>query len=217
MKRLCLLLALMLLCAGCSVALDGSSAGKPPDTEASSGTLPSTAPEGISGQDGPQCTEDMTSVQEAPDGISGQDDPAPPQSTGPMDGTKGPESRSITEEETGMRMTVEANGEVFYAVLEENDAAHALVGMMENGSVEIEMRDYSGFEKVGPLGRSLPTSNSQTTTLAGDIVLYNGDQIVIFYGSNSWSYTRIGHIEDLTGWAEALGGGDLTVRFSIEK
>ena len=114
-----------------------------------------------------------------------------------------------------MRMMVEAGGQRFYAVLEQNEAVRALVRMMEEGPVTIQMRDYSGFEKVGPLGQSLPASNSQTTTQAGDIVLYNGDQIVIFYGSNAWSYTRIGHIEDLTGWAEALGGGDLAVTFSL--
>ena len=87
---------------------------------------------------------------------------------------------------------------------------------MEQGPVTIAMSDYSGFEKVGPLGTSLPASNQQTTTQAGDIVLYQGNQIVIFYGSNSWSYTRLGHIGDLTGWEEALGGGDVTVTFSLE-
>ena len=76
---------------------------------------------------------------------------------------------------------------------------------------------YGGFEKVGPLEQRLPTENAQTTTQAGDIVLYQGDQIVLFYGSNSWSYTRLGKIDDLTGWAEALGGGDLSVTFSLQK
>ena len=57
--------------------------------------------------------------------------------------------------------------------------------------------------------------NSQTVTQAGDIVLYNGNQIVIFYGSNSWSYTRLGKIDDLTGWKRALGSGDVTVTFSV--
>ena len=79
------------------------------------------------------------------------------------------------------------------------------------------MTDYSGFEKVGALGTSLPTSNSQTTTQSGDIVLYQGNQIVIFYGSNSWSYTRLGKIDDLTGWKDALGSGDVTVTFSMEE
>ena len=70
-------------------------------------------------------------------------------------------------------------------------------------------------EKVGPLGRSLPASDSQTTTQAGDIVLYQSNQIVLFYGSNSWNYTRLGSIDDLTGWEDALGSGDVTVTLSL--
>ena len=92
----------------------------------------------------------------------------------------------------------------------------AFVRMMQTAPVVIQMNDYSGFEKVGSIGTSLPASNSQTTTQPGDIVLYNGNQIVIFYGSNSWSYTRLGKIDDLSGWTEALGSGDVTVTFSLE-
>lgn len=123
---------------------------------------------------------------------------------------------SNEEENTEMRMNVQVNGNNFTATLEENAAVDALVAMMEQGPVTIQMSDYSGFEKVGALGTSLPASNQQTTTQAGDIVLYQGDQIVMFYGSNSWSYTRLGHIDDLTGWTEALGSGDVTVTFSLE-
>ena len=86
---------------------------------------------------------------------------------------------------------------------------------MREAPVVIQMSDYSGFEKVGSLGTSLPASNSQITTKSGDIVLYNGNQIVIFYGSNSWNYTRIGRIDDLSGWEDALGNGDVTVTFSV--
>lgn len=118
-------------------------------------------------------------------------------------------------EETDVKLKVEVNGTTFTATLEDNAAVDAFVEMMREAPVVIQMSDYSGFEKVGPLGTSLPTSNSQTTTQAGDIVLYNGNQIVIFYGSNSWSYTRLGKIDDLTGWEEALGRGDVTVTFSI--
>ena len=122
------------------------------------------------------------------------------------------------EEGTGaMTMNVQVGDASFTAALEENDAVSVLIEMMEEGPVTIEMDDYSGFEKVGPLGTSLPASNSQTTTQAGDIVLYQGNQIVMFYGSNSWSYTRIGHITDLTGWEEALGSGSVTVTFSLEE
>lgn len=68
---------------------------------------------------------------------------------------------------------------------------------------------------VGSLETDLPADDSRTTTRAGDIVLYNGNQIVVFYGSNSWSYTRIGKIDDLSGWEDALGSGDVTVTFSL--
>ena len=121
-----------------------------------------------------------------------------------------------TEENTVTNMNVQVGDVVFSATLEENEAVSALVEMMRESPVVIQMSDYSGFEKVGSLGTSLPASNSQTTTQTGDIVLYNGNQIVIFYGSNSWSYTRLGHIDDLTGWEEALGRGDVTVIFSLE-
>ena len=121
-----------------------------------------------------------------------------------------------TEENKVANMNVQVGDVVFSATLEENEAVSALVEMMRENPVVIQMSDYSGFEKVGSLGTSLPASNSQTTTQTGDIVLYNGNQIVIFYGSNSWSYTRLGHIDDLTGWEEALGNGDVTVTFSLE-
>ena len=120
-----------------------------------------------------------------------------------------------TEENTVTNMNVQVGDVVFSATLEENETVSALVEMMRESPVVIQMSDYSGFEKVGSLGTSLPASNSQTTTQTGDIVLYNGNQIVIFYGSNSWSYTRLGHIDDLTGWEEALGRGDVTVIFSL--
>ena len=127
-------------------------------------------------------------------------------------------SSSETEsvEDTAMKMKIEVNGSLFTATLADNAAVDALVDWVEEGPVTLELSDYAGFEKVGPLGRSLPASDSQTTTHAGDIVLYQGDQIVLFYGSNSWSYTRLGRIDDLTGWEDALGSGDVTVTLSLE-
>lgn len=119
------------------------------------------------------------------------------------------------KEQTAMKMNVQVGTYVFTATLEDNDAVRELTEMMQAGPVTINMSDYSGFEKVGPLGRSLTTSNSQTTTMAGDIVLYSGNNIVMFYGSNSWSYTRLGKIDDLTDWAAALGSGDITATFSL--
>ena len=138
------------------------------------------------------------------------------ESTHPSE-TEEPEQAETPEPENSeMKMIVNVNGQDFTATLENNSAVDALVQMMENGPVTLQLSDYAGFEKVGPLGQSLPASNSQTTTHAGDIVLYQGNQIVMFYGSNSWSYTRLGHIDDLTGWEEALGSGDVTVTLSME-
>lgn len=111
------------------------------------------------------------------------------------------------------KLNITVNGRSFSATMEDNAASHALLDMLP---LTISMNDYSSFEKVGSLGASLPTSNAQTTTHAGDVVLYNGNQIVIFYGSNSWSYTRLAHVDDLTGWADALGSGDVTVTFAAE-
>lgn len=127
------------------------------------------------------------------------------------------ESKTSEEASTEMKMKLQVGDSTFTAVLENNAAVDALVEMMKEEPVVIKMSDYSGFEKVGALGKSLPANNSQTTTEAGDIVLYQGNQIVIFYGSNSWSYTRLGRIENLTGWEEALGRGDVTVTFSLEE
>ena len=123
------------------------------------------------------------------------------------------------EEPTNMdktKMNIQIGDATFTATLEDNAAVQELIEMMKEGPVTIDMHDYSGFEKVGPLGRSLTTDNQQTTTTAGDIVLYNGDQIVMFYGSNAWSYTRIGRINDLSGWEEALGSGSITAVFSLD-
>lgn len=126
-----------------------------------------------------------------------------------------PASDEEPQEVTEMKLNVEVGEHTFSAVLEENAAVDALVDLLRQGPQTIRMSDYSGFEKVGSLGISLPAEDRQTTTQAGDIVLYTGNQIVMFYGSNSWSYTRLGHIDDLTGWEEALGSGDVTVRLSL--
>lgn len=119
------------------------------------------------------------------------------------------------ESDDAMKMNVQIGKRSFTATLENNAAVSELVEMMRQGPVSIDMSDYSGFEKVGSLGKSLTVDNRQTTTAAGDIVLYNGSNIVMFYGSNSWSYTRIGHIDDLTGWEDALGNGNITAVFTI--
>ena len=80
-------------------------------------------------------------------------------------------------------------------VWEENNSVKALKALAEKEPLTIPMSMYGGFEQVGPIGQSIVRDDKQTTTEAGDIVLYSGNQIVIFYGSNSWAYTRLGHVE----------------------
>ena len=68
----------------------------------------------------------------------------------------------------------------------------------QNGAIEVSASRYGGFEQVGSLPQSFSRNDVQTTTQPGDIVLYSGNQLVIFFGSNSWSYTRLGHIDGLS-------------------
>ena len=184
-----------------------------PDTSASSESIPADELESTH----PSETEEpeQTKTPEPENSAASSDKPEQELSA-PSQETENTESESLEEENSKMKMNVNVNGQYFTATLENNSAVDALVQMMENGPVTLQLSDYAGFEKVGSLGQSLPASNSQTTTHAGDIVLYQGNQIVMFYGSNSWSYTRLGHIDDLTGWEEALGSGDVTVTLSME-
>ena len=192
--------ALTILLTGCG---NGEQVESDPESSSAAQIETTTSSESTSYSE-PETSEQDIALEEPEESDS---------STAPESGE--PETEQDEEENSEMQMNVQVGGSTFTATLEENEAVDALVDMMEQGSVTIQMSDYSGFEKVGPLGTSLPTSNSQTTTQAGDIVLYQGNQIVMFYGSNSWSYTRLGHINDLTGWEEALGSGDVTVTFSL--
>ena len=100
-----------------------------------------------------------------------------------------------TTSQSNMSINITIDGNTMPVHLVDNAATRELVALLQENSITYEADDYGGFEKVGALGRSLPTSNSQLTTEAGDVILYNGNQIVLFYGSNSWSYTRLGRID----------------------
>ena len=121
------------------------------------------------------------------------------------------------EEKSGMRMKI---GDTVVAVeWEKNESVEALKELCRNTPLTIQMSMYGGFEQVGPLGTSLPRNDIQTTTSAGDIVLYSGNQMVVFYGSNSWAYTRLGRITDKSAreMAELLGNGNVTVTIGVFK
>ena len=103
--------------------------------------------------------------------------------------------------------------------LVDNTATRELVAALQQGDITYEAHDYGGFEKVGALGRSLTASDTQITTQAGDVILYNSNNIVLFYGSNTWSYTRIGSMEygtldELKSFLKA-GQGNVSVKLSL--
>ena len=116
-------------------------------------------------------------------------------------------------------INITIDGKTMPIQLVDNAATQKLVAILQESPITYEADDYGGFEKVGALGHSLPTSNSQLTTSAGDVILYNGNQIVLFYGSNSWSYTRLGHIDypsldELKAFLKA-GEGRVSVTLSV--
>ena len=119
------------------------------------------------------------------------------------------------EEAQTMRMKIgETDVEVAW---EDNESVDALKELARDG-LSIQMSMYGGFEQVGPIGRSLPREDSQTTTQAGDIVLYSGNQLVVCYGSNAWAYTRLGRIADKSAseLSELLGSGNVSITLNLK-
>ena len=129
-----------------------------------------------------------------------------------------PEPQEPISEETEMdkQLHFMIDGTEVSVAWEDNASVYALTDLVDANPLTVEMSMYGGFEQVGSIGTSLPRNDKQTTTDAGDIVLYSGNQIVIFYGSNSWSYTRLGRITDKTAaeMTELLSRGDVTVTVS---
>ena len=143
--------------------------------------------------------------------------------------TQAPESTAFQESETHVQSVEQTEQAVQASALqmtigdtpvsvdwEDNESVEALKDLCINRPLTIQMSMYGGFEQVGSIGADLPQNDEQTTTSSGDIVLYSGDQIVVFYGSNTWAYTRLGHIADKTQAElnELLSNGNITVTLS---
>lgn len=185
-KRISMLLiaALFTLCAGCGNAPEaGREEAAPAPETTASAPETTTAPE-----------------KESP--------AAPEQSEEAQD-------RSDETEEANMEkpLRLAVGGTELSVAWESNESVEALAELAGTETLTVEMSMYGGFEQVGPLGTSLPRDDLQTNTQAGDIVLYSGNQIVIFYGSNSWAYTRLGRITDKSAaeLTELLGNGGVVV------
>ena len=107
----------------------------------------------------------------------------------------------------------------FTADFADNSSADAFRELLAQGSLTIDMSDYGSFEKVGSIGQSLPREDTQISTTTGDVILYQGNQIVILYGTNSWSYSRLGKIQNAAkdDLLTAFGSGDVAITFSLTK
>lgn len=111
---------------------------------------------------------------------------------------------------------LKVNDHIFDVELENNPATKELVKKLETGNVSVNATDYGNFEKVGDLGFSLPANDENIKTEPGDIVLYQKNQISVFYDSHSWSYTKLGKIQNASDLKEILGSGNTTLEFRLK-
>ena len=153
------------------------------------------------------------------------DEPEPPVQTQPEETVEtmpeetvetAPEQPEETGEEQDSMIYAHIGDSVLTIKPEDNSSAKAFLDLLAGGDVTVEMHDYGGFEKVGSLGTSLTRNDEQITTEPGDVILYQGNQITIYYGVNSWSFTRLGRVQDMSQseLIDALGD-DPTVVFSL--
>lgn len=128
--------------------------------------------------------------------------------------TQSIEHTATTEETAALQMTIDDTP--VSVDWQDNESVQALKEFCSNQPLMIQMSRYGGFEQVGSIGTDLPQNDVSTTTSSGDIVLYSGNQMVVFYGSNTWAYTRLGHITDKTQaeLTELLSNGNVTITLS---
>ena len=122
----------------------------------------------------------------------------------------------LNEEKSDNKLKISVNGTELTATLEDNSSAQALTELLKQGNITVDMSDYGNFEKVGNLPQSLPKNDENITTVPGDIILYQGNKITIYYAENTWDFTKLGHIDNITQeeLKEILGDDDVTVTLS---
>ena len=130
--------------------------------------------------------------------------------------TQSPKSSAQTE--ALVKLKIHVNDTTFTATLEENTSAKAFAEFLAQGDMTLDMHDYGSFEKVADLPRSFPRNDKQIDTDAGDIILYQGNSITIYYDKNSWNFTRLARIDTVnkTRLQQILGKGNVKATFSVE-
>ena len=107
------------------------------------------------------------------------------------------EVEATPSDKSAITMNITINGKTVSCQLVDNSSTRALLAQLEKGDITYEAEDYGNFEKVGNIGVSLPQNNESITTTAGDVILYQGNKICLYYGTNSWTFTRLGKIEGM--------------------
>lgn len=123
------------------------------------------------------------------------------------------QDNSSSQEEPMLKITV--GDQELLATFADNSSAEEFRDLLAQGPVTISMDDYGGFEKVGSLGTTLTRNDTRITTQPGDVILYQGNQITIYYGTNTWNFTRLAKINDSTDLQAKLGTGTVQVTFSL--
>lgn len=116
-------------------------------------------------------------------------------------------------------LNMKVNGKNIRIMLNDNSSAEAVKGLLKEGPVTLEMKDYAHMEKFGSLGRQLPRNDRPITTKAGDVILSEGHLLVIYYAPNTWNFTKIGAVQNMTEQElrEVLGKGNITVILSLDE
>lgn len=142
-------------------------------------------------------------------------DSAPPPSQSVISEQESSQSQdnSSSQEEPMLKITV--GDQELLATFADNSSAEEFQDLLAQGPVTISMDDYGGFEKVGSLGTTLTRNDTRITTQPGDVILYQGNQITIYYGTNTWNFTRLAKINDSTDLQAKLGTGTVQVTFSL--
>ena len=124
----------------------------------------------------------------------------------------------VTDMKISILITSDSGKSELTATLTDNSSARAFYELLKKEPLTVDMHDYGNFEKVGSIGTRLPRNDTQITTTAGDIILYQGNQITIYYDTNNWNFTRLGKVDGVTQdqLKKILGKGDVTAVFAIQ-
>lgn len=216
-KAMMILAAVLLLVTGCAY----SAPGQLPDPQAVKDAAETA-------EDSAEVREEKTreSKAEKNQETAPGDDAAASENDSADEMSEGGETEEDMDEEMAMAaamqpradFAVSIGGRTFYPDLEDNSSVEALIKHLESEPLTVELSDYGNFEKVGDLPWDLPRNDETITTVPGDIILYMGNKITIYYDENTWDFTRIGRINGMTReeLLEILGDGDVTAQFYLE-